>query len=161
MAAHIPGALVLADSLCCLGLGLLLAAGYDFARWMLGDSRPVCFVLDLTAFAAAAILLYSFAAGRSYSGEIRWYMAAGTVAGLCGYFFVLAPGLDALRRFAGWMLLLPVRLIWIFALRPIGRLFGRSADKAGKKLHAAAVKRQTKQLQKKAKVLYNSNQYQV
>ncbi|WP_283129108.1 hypothetical protein [Allofournierella massiliensis] len=161
MAAHVPEALVLADALCCLGLGLLLAVGYDAARWLLGSSRPVCFVLDLTVFACAAVLLHSFAAGRSYSGAVRWYMAAGAAAGLWGYFFVLAPGLGALRSLAEWFVLLPVRLIWITAVRPVGRLCGRRLERTRKKLHSAVVKRQTKQLQKKAKVLYNSNQYQV
>lgn len=161
MAAHIPEALVLADALCCLGLGLLLAAAYDVARWLLGVSRPVCLVLDLAAFACAAVLLHSFAAGRSYSGTVRWYMAAGTAAGLWGYFFVLAPGLAAVRSLVRWLVLLPVRLVWITAVRPVGRLCGRETGRTAKKLRTALVKRQTKQLQKKAKVLYNSNQYQV
>lgn len=161
MAAHIPEALVLADALCCLGLGLLLAAVYDAARWLLGGSRPVCLLLDLAAFVCAAVLLHSFAAGRSYSGTVRWYMAAGAAAGLWGYFFVLAPGLGALRRLAGWLVLLPMRLVWLTAVRPVGRLWGRGVRRAEKKLHSTLVKRQTKQLQKKAKVLYNSNQYQV
>lgn len=161
MAAHVPETLALADALCCLGLGLLLAVGYDAARWLLGGSRPVCFVLDLTVFACAAVLLHSFAAGRSYSGIVRWYMAAGAAAGLCSYFFVLAPGLAALRSFVQWLVLLPVRLVWITAVRPVGRLCGRKASRTAQKLRSTLVKRQTKQLQKKAKVLYNSNQYQV
>ena len=161
MAAHIPEGLALADALCCLGLGLLLAAGYDAARWLLGGSRPVCFVLDLAAFGCAAILLHSFAAGRSYSGMVRWYMVVGAAAGLWGYFFVLEPGLAALRSLAEWLVLLPVRLLWIGAVRPVVRLCGRRLGCVRKKLHGAVVKRQTKQLQKKAKVLYNSNQYQV
>ncbi|OUN14423.1 hypothetical protein B5G38_13630 [Gemmiger sp. An87] len=161
MAAHIPEGLALADALCCLGLGLLLAAAYDGARWLLGGSRPVCLILDLAAFVCAAVLLHSFAAGRSYSGIVRWYMAAGAAAGLCSYFFVLAPGLAALRSFVQWLVLLPVRLVWITAVRPVGRLCGRGAGRTAQKLRSALVKRQTKQLQKKAKVLYNSNQYQV
>ena len=152
---------VLADTLCCLGLGFFLAVCYDLARFFLGGSRPVCFVLDLTAFACAAVLLHSFAAGRSYSGVVRWYMVAGTVAGLWGYFFVLASGLGTLRSLAEWLVLLPVRLTWITAVRPVGRLCGRRLERTREKLHSAVVKRQTKQLQKKAKVLYNSNQYQV
>ncbi len=161
MAAYVPETLALADARCCLGLGLLLAVSYDAARWLLGSSRPVCFVLDLTVFACAAVLLHSFAAGRSYSGVVRWYMVAGTVAGLWGYFFVLAPGLDTLRSLAEWLVLLPMRLTWITAGRPVGRLCGRRLERTRKKLHSAVVKRQTKQLQKKAKGLYNSNQYQV
>ena len=152
---------VLADTLCCLGLGFFLAVCYDLARFVFGGSRPVCFVLDLTVFACAAVLLHSFAAGRSYSGAVRWYMVVGTAAGLWGYFFVLAPGLGTLRSLAEWLVLLPVRLTWITAVRPVGRLCGRRLERTREKLHSAMVKRQTKQLQKKAKVLYNSNQYQV
>ena len=109
----------------------------------------MCFVLDLTVFACAAVLLHSFAAGRSYSGAVRWYMVVGTAAGLWGYFFVLAPGLGTLRSLAEWLVLLPVRLTWITAVRPVGRLCGRRLERTREKLHSAMVKRQTKTVAKK------------
>ena len=40
---------VLADTLCCLGLGFFLAACYDLARFFLGGSRPVCFETEQTS----------------------------------------------------------------------------------------------------------------
>ena len=64
MVALAPPPYVLADTLCCLGLGFFLAVCYDMSRFVFGGSRPVCFVLDLTVFACAAVLLHSFAAGK-------------------------------------------------------------------------------------------------
>ena len=66
---------VLADTLCCLGLGFFLAVCYDLARFVFGGSRPVCFVLDVAAAFAAAVLACSFAASRSYSG-VTWNTSA-------------------------------------------------------------------------------------
>ncbi len=148
---------VLADTLCCLGLGFFLAVCYDLARFFLGGSRPVCFVLDLAAAFAAAVLACGFAASRSYSGVVRWYMAAGLALGLAGYFFVLAPGCAAVQRLIKWVLSRPFALAWLLAARPAGRLAGRAAGRAGKKFRAAAQKRRKKQLKNKGRVLYNSN----
>ncbi|WP_419503772.1 spore cortex biosynthesis protein YabQ [Candidatus Allofournierella excrementavium] len=148
---------VLADTLCCLGLGFFLAACYDLARFFLGGSRPVCFVLDLAAALAAAVLACSFAASRSYSGVVRWYMAAGLALGLAGYFFVLAPGCAAAQRLVKWTIARPFVLLWLLAMRPLARLCGRAARAAGNKLSVAAKKRRKKQLKNKARVLYNSD----
>ena len=148
---------VLADTLCCLGLGFFLAACYDLARFFLGGSRPVCFVLDLAAALAAAVLACSFAASRSYSGVVRWYMAAGLVLGLAGYCVVLAPGCAAAQRLVKWTIARPFVLLWLLAVRPLARLCGRAAHAAGNKLSAAAKKRRKKQLKNKARVLYNSD----
>ena len=146
-----------ADMLCCLGLGFLLAAVYDLARFFLGSSKPVCFVLDLGAYLAAAVLLYSFAASRSYSGVVRWYMAAALLAGLAGYFFVLAPATRALQTAIKWVLSRPFVLLWLVALRPFGRLWRRLWRLTGQKMRTGAKKRRKKQLKSKAQVLYNSN----
>ena len=35
-----------ADALCCLGLGFLLGALYDLARFLLGDRKSACFAAD-------------------------------------------------------------------------------------------------------------------
>ena len=84
MVALAPPPYVLADTLCCLGLGFFLAVCYDMSRFVFGGSRPVCFVLDVAAAFAAAVLACSFAASRSYSGVVRWYMAAGRALGRAG-----------------------------------------------------------------------------
>ena len=50
-----------ADALCCLGLGFLLGALYDLARFLLGDRKSACFAADMGAFCLAAVLLCVFA----------------------------------------------------------------------------------------------------
>lgn len=157
MVAHISVPYALADALCCLGLGFFLAALYDTARFFLGSSKTVCFVLDVLGFAAAAVLLCSFSAGRSYSGVVRWYMGAGLLGGMLGYFFVLAPATRALQKAMQWILKRPFLLLWIFLVRPLVRLSVRAGVKIGEKQRSKRKKRKTKQLQKKAQVLYNSN----
>ena len=73
------------DVLWCLGLGLAAAAARDAAGLLLGHSRPVRFLLDLLAFASAAVLACGFAAGLSASGRVRWYMAAAMALGALGW----------------------------------------------------------------------------
>ena len=148
---------VLADTLCCLGLGFFLAVCYDMARFVLGGSRPVCFVLDVAAALAAAVLACGFAASRSYSGVVRWYMAVGIALGLAGYFFVLAPGCAAVQRMIKWTVARPLVLVWLLAVRPAARLCGRTVRAAGANFSAAAKKRHKKQLKNKGRVLYNSD----
>ena len=143
--------------LCCLGLGFLLAALYDVARFVMGDSKLVCFVLDLAAYLLAAVLLYSFSASRSYSGVVRWYMAAALVAGLAGYFFVLAPASRAVQTGIKWVLSRPFVLLWLVVARPFLRLVARLWRRGGQKMRQSAKKRRKKQLKSKAQVLYNSN----
>ena len=160
MVAQIPLTMALADALCCVGLGFLLAALYDIGRILLGGTRPVCFVLDLAGFLLAAVLLCSFAACRSYSGVVRWYMAAGLLGGLAGYLRVLAPATRAADRLIKWVLTRPFALLWLLILRPLGRLFHRAAAAAiaaaGQKNRARRKLKRRKQLQKQARVLYNS-----
>lgn len=152
--------LALADTLCCLGLGFLLAALYDLARILLGGAKPVCFVLDLAAFALAGLLLGGFAACRSYSGVVRWYMAAGLCGGLAGYFWGIAPATRAADRRIKWLLTRPFALAWLLALRPLAGLLGRFAQSICanfvKKKGARRKLKRTKQLQNQGRVLYNS-----
>ena len=100
MAAAQAAPALAADALCCLGLGFLLGALYDLARFLLGDRRAACFAADVGAFCLAAVLLCSFSASRSRAGTVRWYMAAALLAGDMGYFSVLAP---ATRTLEGWI----------------------------------------------------------
>lgn len=81
MAAAPAAAAVWADVLWCLGLGCLLWAVRDGAELLVGRGPVRCFVLDLLAFTAAAVLLVGFSAGVSAAGLARWYMAAGLAAG--------------------------------------------------------------------------------
>lgn len=157
MVALVAPPYVVADMLCCLGLGFLLAAIYDLARFFMGDSKPVCFLLDLLAFLLAAVLLCSFAASRSYSGVVRWYMGAALLAGLAGYFWVLAPASRAVQTAVKWALSRPFVLVWLLMVRPIWRAIRRLVRAIRQKLQKKARKRRKKQLKSKAQVLYNSN----
>ncbi len=148
-----------ADVLCCLGLGLVLAAGYDGCRFVLGRAKLVCFVLDLLFFALAGVLVCSYAAARSYAGVPRWYHLAGMAAGLAAYYQVLAPVTFRLRRWVLQLLGLPVRLVWRWLLCPWGRLAARAGRRAGravKKSCKKPVPNAGKRLQNPAKMLYNS-----
>ncbi len=160
MVAQAALPLAAADVMCCLGLGFLLAALYDCGRFLLGSSRVVCFVLDVAAFLLAAVLLCSFAAGRSASGVVRWYMAAGVLCGLGGYFFVLAPASRAVQRFLKWLVSLPLVLLWMLLCKPLlllqKRLLSAVKQKAKRKRSKCHKKQQQKQLQKQGRILYNS-----
>lgn len=68
MAAAPAAAAVWADVLWCLGLGCLLWAVRDGAELLVGRGPVRCFVLDLLAFTAAAVLLVGFSAGVSAAG---------------------------------------------------------------------------------------------
>ena len=57
MAAAPAAAAVWADVMWCLGLGCLLWAVRDGAELLVGRGPVRCFVLDLLAFTAAAVLL--------------------------------------------------------------------------------------------------------
>lgn len=157
MVAEVGLAYVLADMLCCLGLGFLLAVVYDVARFALGDAKLVCFVLDLAAYVLAAFFLCSYAASRSYSGVVRWYMALALAIGLLGYFRVLAPATRRVQQLFKWLLGRPLVLVYRLALAPLGRAARRQHEKGLQKMRAKQAKRRKKQLQTKGKVLYNSN----
>lgn len=68
MAAAPPLRLSGRDVLWCLGLGCLLWAVRDGAELLVGRGPVRCFVLDLLAFTAAAVLLVGFSAGVSAPG---------------------------------------------------------------------------------------------
>ena len=81
MAAAPAAAAVWADVLWCLGLGCLLWAVRDGAELLVGRGPVRCFVLDLLAFTAAAVLLVGFSAGVSAAGLARWCMDRPIAAG--------------------------------------------------------------------------------
>ena len=81
MAASPALTAILGDVLWCLGLGCLLGACRDLTGLLLGEGPVRCFVWDVAAFAAAAVLLYGFCAGVSASGVARWYMAGAMLVG--------------------------------------------------------------------------------
>ena len=68
MAAAPAAAAVWADVLWCLGLGCLLWAVRDGAELLVGRGPVRCFVLDLLAFTAAAVLLVGRAGPLVHGG---------------------------------------------------------------------------------------------
>ena len=113
------------DVLCCLGLGLLLAALRQAVGLALGGGPLLTALWDLLMFAAAAVLLCGFAAGASASGVVRWYMAAAMLAGALGWRFSAA---EAVRRIV-WRLVAaaawPVAAVGRQVAAPLaGRLSG-------------------------------------
>ena len=156
MVAQPPLALQGMDTFSALGLGLLVAAFYDALRFLLGKSKPLVFLCDLSGFAVSAVAAVSFGVSYSYTGFLRWYMLVGMAAGCAAYFFAVAPFTAALRRGILWVLAAPFRLIARLLLRPVVRRFSSWRAKRRKKREEQA-KRKKSPLQQTGKVLYNSN----
>ena len=163
MAAAPAAAAVWADVLWCLGLGCLLWAVRDGAELLVGRGPVRCFVLDMLAFTATAVLLVGFSAGVSAAGLARWYMAAGLAAGAFAWQKAIVPPLHALAAQAARLLLAPARWGQRHIAAPLrkalcARLAAlkkrcrpcRPRKKAGK-----SKKSGKNQLQKKSKILYN------
>lgn len=150
---------ILGDTLWCLGLGCLLGFGRGLYTLLLGEGALRCFVGDILAFAAAAVLLCGFAAGASASGLSRWYMAAAMAAGaLCWQLSVqtaLQCALGALLAALVW----PYRQLHKRVLHPIAQRFRTAVvakkQKKNQKCAEKARKKTKKQLPNKTKVLYN------
>lgn len=159
MAASPALAAVLGDVLWCLGLGVLLGAARELTGLVLGEGPVRCFVWDVAAFAAAAVLLYGFCAGVSASGVARWYMAAALLAGTLAWRAAFRPSLYRAASACARLLLWPLRALRTRLFRPLlGR--GRAAV-AQRRMRRAAkrrvktAKKRKKQLQKPSKIVYN------
>lgn len=139
-------AAVLGDALYCLGLGLALAAAHGGLELAFGRGPLRCFVWDLAAGTAAAVLLCGFAAGASASGVPRWYMAAGLCAGALAW---RAAVYGALRRAQG--------ALRRAVLAPLRRLRAAAPARGGKKTGKSRrnAENQKKVLQNDRKILYN------
>lgn len=152
---------VAGDILWCLGLGLLLAAAREVAGLCLGNGRVLCFLWDLTAFAAAAFLLRGFAAGASASGTVRWYMALGMLAGAAAWQTAVSGTVRAAARVVLVLLLKP----WQLFCRQIWRPFTKklrilmessiALHRKRQKSHEKKAKSGKKQLQNPPRMLYN------
>lgn len=140
-----------------MGLGVLLAMGYDLCRSILGRGKFVTFWMDLLGAFLSAVLLYSFSAGRSFSGQLRWYLVMGFLAGLFSSTSILAPAVQNLQKILLWVLSRPFVLVNDYVFRPLGRLAGRAFRTGSHKMRQMALKRRKKQLKKNTRVLYNSN----
>lgn len=156
MVAQIPLAMQGMDAFSALGLGLLLAAGYDLLRFIVGSGRVRVFFCDLLAFALGAVGAVSFSVSYSYTGALRWYMLAGMGVGYAAYFFAVAPFTAALRAGILWVLLAPWRLLHRFLWAPLAGQYRKSRLQKQKKRRNRR-KTAPYPLQASVKVLYNSN----
>ncbi len=152
---------VCTDILWCLGLGLLLGAARDLLGLLLGNGPVRCFVWDITAFSAAAVLLCGYAAARSASGASRWYMALGIAAGAAAWQGAVSGALHALARRTAAACTWPFRFLYTVCLRPAGQKTAAWV-KSKIALHQKARKKDKKvaqngkkQLQNRPTVLYN------
>ena len=97
---------------CLGGCAVVLRAGLSAlgcAELLVGRGPVRCFVLDLLAFTAAAVLLVGFSAGVSAAGLARWYMAVGLAAGALAWQKAIVPPLHALAAWIVRLLLAPAR----------------------------------------------------
>ena len=159
MAASPALTAILGDVLWCLGLGCLLGACRDLTGLLLGEGPVRCFVWDVAAFAAAAVLLYGFCAGVSASGVARWYMAGAMLAGALAWNAAFRRPLHRAAGLCFRLLLWPFRTLHGRLLRPLLRR-GRAALNRRRQKHLAKRTRKReekrkKQLQKPSKILYN------
>lgn len=150
---------VLGDVLWCLGIGCLLGLARDAVRLALGEGAIRCFLRDIAAFAAAAVLVCGFAAGASAGGLARWYMSAAALLGALCWRWAIQPAAHRAALAAASFLLGPLRLVHKMLVQPLqSRIF--AARKARRDRRAAKKSRKTKKsaekrLQKPSKVLYN------
>lgn len=151
-------AAVWGDVLWCLGLGFLLGAARGGVSLLLGDGPVRCFLGDVMAFAAAAVLVCGFSAGVSASGLARWYMAGavavGVLAWMTGVQPVLYRLLVGLWRLATW----PLRRLEYRLRTARATLFAalhRCLPRAPAKKTEKKAKNGKKLLQKPSKVVYN------
>lgn len=148
MPASPPLAAVLADVFYCLGLGVGLAVLRQLAGLLAGRGWLRDFLLDVLGFAAGAVAVFGFAAGRSAVGVARWYMAAGAGLGVLGWQW---SGAELLRRGAEGLVTvlgLPRRAAARCFAEPLRRRKQRrKADKKAKK--------EKNRLQKRGRVIYN------
>ena len=154
MAAAPAAAAVWADVLWCLGLGCLVWAVRDGAELLVGRGPVRCFVLDLLAFTAAAVLLVGFSAGVS---------AAGLAAGALAWQKAIVPPLHVLTEWIVRLLLAPARWGRRYIAVPLRKaacarlaaLKKRCSPRRPRKKAGKSKKSGKNQLQKKSKILYN------
>lgn len=141
------------EAFCCLLLGL--AAGGLRALAPLHKKRA--FLPDLALMALLLVLVQGYAAGQSFGGQLRWYMAAGAAAGALAAQSLLGPLAAALRAALAWPLRWAVQRL--AARRQERRRLRRAkAEQAKERRNVKRVlKKQKKNLQNQPKMLYNSN----
>ena len=91
MVAGIPTSLRFIDLFYSMGVGVLCELAYSALCAVLGVGKRRLFAADLLLFLFSAIVLFSFSVTFSYTGCLRWYMAAGFLLGYWGALWLAAP----------------------------------------------------------------------
>ena len=146
-----------ADLSASLAVGVLLAGVLLAGRAALGGSWAAHFILDVTGFALAAVLLCGFAASRSAAGVVRWYMLLAMAAGVWAGWQTLGPAVLYAARLARWAVAAPFVLLFHQAVCPAAGHLAGLVRSGWRKIRARGRKRRKKRLQKNAGLLYNSN----
>lgn len=144
------------DAVSAGGVGLALAILYDVLHLLAGKGRVRLFISDLLTFAAAAVLLVSFSLSKTYTGQLRWYMAAGALAGFLAFRQLISPLLAFLVHKIIWLLCLPFCLCLRYLLRPVGQGIKKAFASLFKMAARSADRRREKRRKKKGRVLYDS-----
>lgn len=149
----------MADVVWCLGLGCLLAVLRDLLGLILGNGPVRCFLWDLVAFGAAAVLVCGFAAGVSATGLARWYMSGAVLAGVLAWNGTVRPAVHRLLGGVIRTLLWPLRWFSEKWLHPWRLWIATKWHRAGARSHDKNVRKKAKngkkQLQKASKIVYN------
>ena len=155
MVAGIPTSLRFIDLFYSMGVGVLCALAYSALCAVLGVGKRRLFAADLLLFLFSAIVLFSFSVTFSYTGCLRWYMAAGFLLGYWGALWLVAPLAARFGQAIRWVFSLPFLLFFRFALRPFWAWCKKMRLKKPK-LPKKQKKQQEETLHKERKVLYNS-----
>ncbi|MEG2054232.1 MAG: hypothetical protein RR052_04750 [Oscillospiraceae bacterium] len=85
MVAQVPFSWQIYDMLGAMGIGLMLAFGYDILRLFLPNAKVFVFLCDVFTFVFGAVWVFSFAVSVSKTGVFRWYMALSVAVAYLGY----------------------------------------------------------------------------
>ena len=152
------------DLFLAMGLGAWLCVGYTLLRAVLGGARWAVFTCDALAAFGALLAWRAAAVSIFYAGVPRWYTLCGMAAAFLALRALLAAPARCLRalllrlaRHAGGPL---ARLAGGWRRAAQSRLAAARKNRAEKRRRPAVHKKPgqppTKQLQKRARVLYNS-----
>ena len=143
-----PGA-VGQEMAACAVLGGVLGA----VRAVLPTRGRAAFLPDVFFVGSVLLVMQSYAAGLSQSGQLRGYMllAAFCAAGLAQH--LLRPVFAAVENLLGRVLRLPMRLA-LWCTSPLRAAYAAAKARRNEKRTA---KKQKKSLQTTQRMLYNSN----
>ncbi len=146
-----PFGLFLSDCIGSLGAGVLLGMIYHLLRFLTGHSRLATPIRDILFAPIAALLSYSYAVTYSFAGVLRWYILLFIVVGLLSYRAAVLKKTYKYEKGIKKTFLLPIRFLSVKVQHIVHLLSLRHKKQKNVK------KMLKKQLQRRTKVLYNSD----